>query len=382
MSRPDPKGVVKEYDAENITIGVLGSHSAEEVGIAAKSFGFPTLVVCQKGREELYAKHNRHLFDHVVVLDRFSDILKEDVQDRMRKLNTVFMPNRSFSVYAGYDGIENSFNVPMYGNRSILRAEERNEVKNQYWLLEKAGIRIPKKFSTPDDIDRLAIVKVQQKERKNERAFFQCGTPDEFEKKSKELLRKGVIDEAGLKKARMEEFVLGQKFNANFHGWTIKGFDDFDFVGFDERRQTNLHGILSLPAGDQLSLNVPITNEEVGHSGLTMRESQKPLVYEAAEKFLKACKREFPPGMIGMFSLQGALAYDNNRLEFFVFDVSPRIPGAPAVGPTSPEMRRLTLKYRNQLKSFCMDRIEAPLDLSMLEIRQAVSDDRLGEIVT
>lgn len=380
--------IVSDYDPEGVTVGVLGSHSAEEVGIAAKSLGLPTVVVCQKGREELYAKYNRRLFDHVLLLDRFSDIVKEDVLERLRKLNTIFIPNRSFSVYVGYDNIERKFLLPMYGNRWILRTEERVEAKNQYWLLEKAGIKTPKKFDSPDKIDRLAIVKVQQRLKPLERAFFYVPSGEEYEKKSGELIRKGVIDEEGLRKARIEEYVLGQKFNANFQGWALDNdFDDFDFVGFDDRKQTNLHGLLALPARDQLSIDVPIKNEEIGHYGLTMRESQKPLVYDAAEAFRIVCRSEFPPGMIGLFALQGAVAYDSDdpeerKLAFYVFDVSPRIPGCPCVGPTSPEMRRLSLKYGEVLKSFGHDRIETPMDLPMLEIMYAAKYGRLREIVT
>ena len=263
-----------------------------------------------------------------------------------------------------------------------MRTEERNETKNQYWLLEKAGIRIPKKFNSPNDIDRLVIVKVQQKHRPNERAFFYCSSYEEFKKKSKDLIYTDVISESVLEKARIEEFVLGQKFNANFHGWISKEIGDFDFLGFDERKQTNLHGILSLPAKEQLNLNIPVVNEEVGHSGLTMRESQKPLVYEAAEKFRRICEKEFPPGIFGLFALQGALAYDGNNLEFFVFDVSPRVPGAPAVGPTSPEMRRLSLKYSKLLNHFNISRMETAMDLPMLEIKHAIENNSLGNVVT
>ncbi len=380
LERKEIQEIASNYS--NVTIGVLGSHSAEEVGIAAKAFGFPTVVICQKGRDELYTKYNAHLFDHIITLDKFSDIANDDVQEKLRQLNVIFIPNRSFSVYVGYDTIENSFKIPIYGNRFLLRTEERTEKKNQYWLLEQAGIRIPKKFNSPDEIDRLAIVKVQQKHRPTERAFFYCNSSEEFDKKSKELIEKNIIDEKSLSNARIEEFVLGQKFNANFQGWALKGIGDFDFVGFDERKQTNLHGILSLPAKEQLVLDIPIVNEEVGHSGLTMRESQKPLVYQAAEKFRRVCEKEFSPGMTGLFALQGALAYDNNKLEFFVFDVSPRVPGAPAVGPTSPEMRRLTLKYQNTINQFNIDRLETPMDLPMLEIKYAIGNKKLGEIVT
>lgn len=191
-----------------------------------------------------------------------------------------------------------------------------------------------------------------------------------------------------MKKARIEGCVLGQKFNADFQGWALREtFGDFDFVGFDDRKQTNLHGILSLPANDQLSINIPIRNEEIGHYGLTMRESKKPMVYQTAEKFRRVCEKEYPPGMIGLFALQGAVAYDSDdpeqkRLVFYVFDVSPRIPGCPCVGPTSPEMRRLSLKYQSFLERYKRERIEAPMDLPMLEIKYAAESNKLDKIVT
>ena len=166
ISREEIQGLTSSFDNKSVTVGVLGSHSAEEVGVSAKSIGLRTVVVCQKGREELYAKYNKHLFDFVILLDKFSDIVNPEVQDKLRDYNTIFIPNRSFSVYVGYDNIENKFKVPLYGNRVILRAEERSEKRSQYWLLEHAGIKIPKKFDKPEDIDRLAIVKVQQKKKK------------------------------------------------------------------------------------------------------------------------------------------------------------------------------------------------------------------------
>ncbi len=380
--------IASSYDPKSVTVGVLGSHSAEEVGVSAKSMGLPTVVICQKGREYLYAKYNRHLFDHVILLEKFSDMVNEEVQEKLRELNTIFIPNRSFSVYVGYDNIEKKLKVPLYGNRMILRAEERNEARNQYWLLEKAGIKTPKKFDDPEEIDRLVIVKVQQKKKPLERAFFYAASPEEYRKKAEELIKREVIDEEGLEKARIEEYVLGQKFNANFQGWALNEvFDDFDFVGFDDRKQTNLHGVLSLPARDQLSIDVPIKNEEIGHYGLTMRESQKPRVYRAAEKFRRICEKEYPPGMIGLFALQGAVAYDSDdpeqrRLAFYVFDVSPRIPGCPCVGPTSPEMRRLSLKYREILERYGCERIETPMDLPLLEIKYAAENHELDRIVT
>ncbi len=372
----DVKRLVEDYG--DVTIGIFGSHSAKEIGMAAKAWGFRTVVVVQRGRDKLYTKYNRHLYDEFIILDSFREMLNEEVQERLRELNTIFIPNRSFAVYVGYDGIEKEFEVPIYGNRYLLRAEERNEERNQYYLLEKAGVRIPKVFSSPEEIDRLVVVKVQQAKNPLERAFFYANSPEDYYRQAEELIRQGVIDEEGLAKARIEEYVLGARFNANFHSYALKDvFGDFDFVGFSDRRQVNLQGFLNLPAKDQLKINVPVKNEEIGHFGVTMRESKQDMVYDAAEKFLRACEEEYPPGIIGMFGLQGAVAYspeDDTRLEFVVFDVSFRVPGDPAIGPTSPEMRNLSIKHGVK--------IEDPLDLTMMEIKRAVELERLPEIVT
>ena len=353
------------------TIGMLGSHSAEEIGVSAKANGFRTVIVCQKGREKLYTVYNKHLYDDIIVLDKFSDMIQDTVQTQLQELDTLWIPNRSFSVYVGYDKIEQDFRIPIYGNRGILRVEERGLVKDQYWLLKESGIRIPQSF-TPDTIDRLAIIKIQQKERPLERAFFYANSPADYEKTSQSMIKNGVITEKDLKHATIEEFVIAPRFNANFQAYAMSDFyGSLDLVGFEDRVQTNLGGLLNLPAAEQLKINMAVVNEEVGHKGVTMRESKKPLVYNAAEKLLIGAKEHFPPGMIGLFSLQGALTQQS---EFVVFDLSPRVPGAPCIGPTSPEMRRLSLKFGVAIKS--------PLDLCMIDIIKAVEQGRLAEAAT
>lgn len=365
VNRDEIKSIAGNY--QKVTIGVLGSHSAEEVGMAAKSAGLKTVVICQKGRESLYADYSRHLFDHVIVLNHFKDIL--EVQDQLRELNTVFLPNRSFSVYVGYDNIEDKFLVPIYGNRFMLRIEERTVQRNQYWLLEKAGIRTPKEFINPDEIDRLVVVKLQRKEESVERAFFYPSSPEEYYAQADELLDSDFIRKEDLATARIEEFIIGPRFHANFVAYTL--LPGFDFVGFEDRVQSNISGILALPAKEQLKIDVPVIIEPIGHFGLTMRESKKPLIYEAGRRFIEASKKHFPPGIIGPFSLQGAIPQPP---DFVVFDVSPRIPGSPCVGPSSPEMHRLSLKYNLEIHS--------PLELCMMEIKHALKQSKLAEVVT
>ena len=365
MMKKEIEQVISKYDSQSIHIGVLGSHSALEIASGARQEGFQTIVVCQKGREKTYTKYYEDLFDHVVMLDKFQDIVKPENVEKLNSLQTVFVPNRSFSVYAGYENIEEKFRVPLMGNRYMLRTEERNTPRNQHYLLQKAGILTPKTFKSPEEIDRLAIVKVSEKERAIERAFFYASSPEEYQKKASERINMGIISSEALKQAVIEEYVVGAKFNANFF-WSPLS-DELDLLGFDKRVQTDLDGVLDLPATDQLELNVPTQNIEIGHMGVTMRESQLEMIFEAGERFVQACKNEYPPGMIGLFALQGAVTKD---LKFYVFDVSPRVPGCPCVEPTSPYMK---YKYGFEV---------GPGRRVAMEIKRAVNAGKLADVVT
>ena len=357
--------VIKKYNPKKIRIGVLGSHSALEIASGAKQEGFETVVVCQKGREKTYTKYYKNIFDHVLMLDKFSEMTSQSNVKKLTDLNTIFVPNRSFSVYAGYEAIENQFAVPLMGNRSMLRTEERNTPRNQLYLLQKAGIATPKTFKSPSEIDRLAIIKVPEKERAIERAFFYASSPEEYEKTAQKRIKQGIITPEALKNSVIEEYVIGAKFNANLFWSPLT--DEIDLLGFDRRIQTDLDGILDLPAQEQLELNIPTQNIEIGHMGATMRESQIEKIFEAAEKFINTCKKEYPPGMVGLFALQGAVTKD---LEFYVFDVSPRVPGCPCVEPTSPYMK---YKYGMEV---------GPGRRVAMEVKRAIKEGRLAEVVT
>ena len=299
------------------------------------------------------------------MLDKFADIVKPENLEKLRRLNAIFVPNRSFSVYAGYENIEQNFSVPVFGNRFVLRTEERNTPQNQHYLLKQAQIKTPKIFDSPADIDRLVIIKVCEKDRAIERAFFFAESAGDYEKKSRALIEKGTIDENTLKTAIIEEYVIGAKFNANYFFSPLTG--ELDLLGFDRRVQTDIEGLLDLPAAEQLALNVSAQNIEIGHTGATMRESQLEKIFDAGEKFVAACGLEDPPGMIGLFARQGAIGKD---LEFCVFDVSPRVPGCPCVEPTSPYM-----KYKYGIEV-------GPGRRVAMEIKKAAKEGKLQQILT
>ncbi|MDD1764737.1 MAG: formate--phosphoribosylaminoimidazolecarboxamide ligase family protein [Candidatus Methanomethyliaceae archaeon] len=364
ITREEIWRVLEDYDTRSLTIGTLGSHSALDISDGAKDEEFRTVVVCQKGRELPYTIYRRAV-DETILLDKFAQITNEDIQNQLRDRNTVFIPHRAFSTYVPYDEIENKFLIPMIGNRYILRSEERTAEKNQYYLLERAGIRQPKKFSSPSEIDRLVIVKVQEARRKIERAFFTATSKTDFNKKAKERIAKGLINKEDLKKAVIEEFVVGTYFNFNYFYSPLSG--DVEFMGIDRRLQTNLHDFVSLPAKQQLEIDIVLQNIEIGHMGATVRESMLEQVFEIGIKFAHATKREYPPGIIGPFALQGAITKDQ---EIVIFDVSPRVPGSPVIGTTSPYT-----KYAYGMPMSVGRRIAR-------EVREAAEAGRLREIVT
>lgn len=361
ISRDKIFALVEGYN--DVTVGALGSHSALEIMDGAKDEGLKTVVICQKGRETPYKRFKR-LADNIMVLNKFSDVLQKKTMLALKNMNTIMIPHRSFAVYLGYDSIEDDFMIPIFGSRSMLRAEERTAERNQYYLLEKAGIRHPK-LMKPKQIDRPAMVKVQEAKRNIERAFFIASSFQDYNKKVQERVEKGIIKKHDADKAVIEEFVVGTYFNFNFFYSPLK--DETEFLGIERRLQTNLHDFVSIPARQQMDIDIQLQNIEIGHTPASIRESMLEKIFEAGDRFVDATKKVYPPGIIGPFSLQSVVTVD---MDIVVYDVSLRVPGNPILATTSPYT-----KYHHG-KTFGVGRRIA------MEIKDAYQEGRLKEIVT
>ncbi|MDP9498804.1 MAG: formate--phosphoribosylaminoimidazolecarboxamide ligase family protein [Thermoproteota archaeon] len=322
--------IVSHYDLKDVTVGTIGSHSALEIMDGAKDENLKTICICQKGRELPYRRFKR-LADEIILLDKFSDIIYPENQEKLRQSNTIMVAHRAFTAYLGYDNIENNLRVPVFGNRLLLRAEERTAPRNQYYLLEKSGIRHPKLYHNPSDIDGPAMIKVQEATRKLERAFFIASSYEDYEKKSNQKIEQGLVTKQDLDKATIEEYVPGTYFNLNFFVSPLTG--ETEFLGIERRLQTNIHDIASLSARQQMEIDVPIQYIEVGHTPASIRESLLEKVFEMGDRIAAAARKEYPPGIIGPISLQSVVTVD---LDFVVYDVSLRVPGNPIMATTSP----------------------------------------------
>jgi len=378
IARKKITDVLSKYDLKNIKIGAIASHSALDVFDGATEEGFPTLAVCETGREQTYTRYfrmgkNRGCVGQCLVFDKFSRIMEPGNQGKLRKENVLLVPNRSFSSYCKVGDIEDKFEIPLVGSRNMLRLEERKEKENYYKLLEKCGLPIPREVKKPEDIDRLVIVKLKHAQKKLERGFFTASSYEEYKEKSKKLIGQRVITPEDLKVARVEDYIIGPVFNLDFFYSPLEDeMEPLELLGVDYRFETSLDGHVRLPADQQLTLSEKQKIPEFtvcGHSNATLRESLLEDAFILGEKFVEGAKKHYKPGVIGPFCLQTCVDKD---LKFYIYDVAVRVGGGTNIHMS------MGAPYGNTLwrKPMSTGRRLA------MEIKRAVESEQIEEIVT
>ena len=335
----DISAILKKYDERRIKIATVASHSALDVFDGAVEEGFRTLAVCQKGREATYARYFRAQrdtngnavrgsVDEIMLLDKFAQILDPRNQERLRKDNVLFVPNRALTSYLPVADVEDKLRLPLLGSRNLLASEERGEGRDYYWILQKAGLPFPEKVEDPRQIDSLVIVKLHHAVKKLERGFFTAASYEEYRKKSEQLIAQGVITARDMPNARIERYIIGPVFNLDFFYSPIEEkMEKVELLGIDWRFESSLDGHVRLPAPQQLTLMEKQFWPEYtvcGHNAATLRESLLEKAFALAEKYVKATQEHYAPGIIGPFCLQTCVDKD---LNFWIYDVAPRTGG-------------------------------------------------------
>jgi len=369
MLKKSIKKNLAEYNKNNIHLGTLGGHSALDIALGARKQGLKTVVICQKGRERTYNQYYKNLFDEIILVDKFAELTSSKIVKKLQKLKTVFVQSRYSWVYCNYSEIEKKFPIPIFGVRGLVRREERDANRNQYYLMKKADIRHPKIFKKPQKINKLVLVKVAEATRKHERAFFIAENYQDYQKKSQQLLEQGLIDEESLGKAVIEEFILGASFNFNFFYSPLK--KRLELLGVDTRRASNIDGLTNLPAPEQFKILEYLKPQyvEAGHLACTVKESVLEKAFILGEKLVKVLRAEFPSGMIGPFALQTMLTPGPPKEELVTFDLSLRMPGSPGT---------IFTPYSHYL-------FERPVSVGeriAMEVREALESGALEQIVT
>ncbi|MBI5679657.1 MAG: formate--phosphoribosylaminoimidazolecarboxamide ligase [Methanobacterium sp.] len=352
--------ILEGYDKKDITIATLGSHTSLHILKGAKEEGFKTAVVCEKGREVPYQRFG--VADEYIMVDKFSDIINEDVQQKLRDMNAIVVPHGSFIAYAGLDRVEADFNVPMFGNRSILRWEAERDLERK--LMIESNIRIPNKYESSADIDRTVMVKFPGA--RGGKGYFVCSSPEEFDKKISDMINREWITDADIEHAHIEEYVSGTNYCIHFFYSALK--EEVEIMGMDSRYESNIDGIVRIPAKDQLDLSMDPSYVITGNHPVVMRESLLPQVFDIGDNLVEAAKKLVKPGMNGPFCLQTLC---NDDLEIVVFEMSARIDGG-----TNTFMHASAYSYIMFGEFMSMGRRIAR------EIKNAVAEDKLDIIIT
>ncbi|MCS4541898.1 MAG: DUF1297 domain-containing protein [Euryarchaeota archaeon] len=375
IERREMQEMVAKYK-EPIVLSI-GSHSALDVLDGARAYGFRRIVYVPLKRANIYLRHpivgdqNEEIEDlpeivkrdlivtndvaqikkkgnwklAILIVDRYDDVLKNEYQDAFTELETIQIPNRAFAVYVGgyaCEKIERNFKLPILGSRNLLKIENREEVKeNYYYLLEKGGVPHPEEYKYKvigsgiefeQEVPGPVVFKVPHAVRRLERGFLFAANGKEMERKVREAIEQGDIDPNDLKDGRAEEYVPGVTANLNFFHSPIDAKADLgelskyyennlgtQFISVDMRFEATHDGISRMHAKDQIQCDWSKTRysetfEVVAHGGESVRESLLRLVFPIVDKFDKICKEEYPPGMIGAYCIQTLITFRQQAL--------------------------------------------------------------------
>ncbi len=449
------RGIAGRYKSP---IGVaLGSHSALDSLAGLRDYGLRGLVYTTRGRAEIYLREARvgkpdeviedlpyvtgrdlivsddiqdverrkggDWVEAILILEKYEDILKPENLDALLELEGVQIPNRAFAVYVGGEAcaaVENDFYVPIVGSRRLLKIENREEVKeNYYWYLEKAGIPHPKEFKYTvterglrfiEQVEQPVVLKVPHATRRLERGFIFAADGRSLEEEVEKAIAAGQIIVEDLKVGRAEEYVPGVTANFNFFYSPVNEEEPWgdvekvvprtrlanEFLSIDERRETTHDGILRLHAKEQLKADwsktrYPVTFEVTAHSLISLRESILRKIYPIADAFIETARAVEPPGMIGAYCIQTLITFEKQPM---VEAVSQGIYDAAGdvVHDFVPKTQDVAVRHGGGANvhmglgsQYANAKYKRPMSLGdrvALEIKRASAKSKLGKIVT
>jgi 5-formaminoimidazole-4-carboxamide-1-(beta)-D-ribofuranosyl 5'-monophosphate synthetase len=351
--------IVSKYDKSSVSVATIGSHSALNIFKGAKELGFRTVCICAKGRDKLYKRFK--LGDEYIILDKLEEIHNEDVQEKLRKLNSVVIPHGSFNAYLEQEKLQN-WAVPIMGNRKLLDYET-SRIRQHDWM-KAAGLKVPRIYGSPDDIRGLAFVKFPGA--KGGKGYFVVDNRQDYEKKIAMMLKKKLITEDEAAHSYIQEYIIGV--NTYPHYFQSPLNDETEFMGVDKRYESSVDGVFRIPVPEQIGQDISPSFSIVGNFPMVLRESLLDEVFNIGERIVKQSKKISPPGLIGPFCMETII---RENLEIVSFEISSRIvAGCNALIGQSPYMY---LRYDEPM--YMGKRIAK-------EIRDAIEQDRLDEIVT
>lgn len=329
-------------------VGTYASHSALQILKGARDEGFKTVAFGKERVKPLYTKY-------FPVADEF--LVGEYPEKELLEKEVIVIPTGSFVAHLGIERVE-SMKVPYYGNKAVLRWESDRNLERKW--LQKAGLKVPRVYEDPDDIDVPVIVKFHGA--RGGKGYFLARDSRDFWETAKKA---GITDKEGLRGVQIQEYILGVPVYPHYFYSKLNG--ELELMSVDRRYETNVDGIGRINAKDQLELGIEGSYVVVGNIPIVLRESLLMDVMEMGERTVKAAE-ELMGGIWGPFCLETILT---DEMEFIVFEISARI-----VAGTNPFVNGSPYSWL---------RYDVPMSTGRRiarEIKQAIEEDRLGDILT
>ena len=249
--------ILRRYQKGKVTIGTLGSHSALNIFKGAKEEGFGTICICKKDDEIVYQRFP--LSDDIILVENFNELLRDDIQQRLRQKNTILIPHGSFDPYIGTEKIMNELHIPLLGNRELLHWETNRE-KQREWL-SRAGLTVPKTFEDPNEIKGLVIAKLPGA--KGGKGYFLANSLESFHEKAEDMIKRGHLRREQLRNIHLQEYILGVNVYPSYFYSPLK--NEVELLGIDKRYESTVDNLGRMPADEQLQLALNPTYTIIGN---------------------------------------------------------------------------------------------------------------------
>ncbi len=266
--------------------------------------------------------------------------------------DSIMIPHGSFISYLSLEYIEQSFSLPVFGNKYLFKWESDRELEHQW--LSSSGIQIPRSFESPSEIDGPVIIKLFGA--KGGMGYFLATDQEDFERKIQRV--EGPY--------QIQEYIIGVPMYFHFFHSPLN--NELELLSIDRRYETNVDGLGRITGADQAQLSIAPSYTVVGNFPLVIRESMLETVFDIGERVVRESRHREDGGLIGPFCLETICTPD---LDIVTFEISARI-----VAGTNPFMPSSPYTYAKYGKDISCGRRIA------MEIKDAIATDRLEEVTT
>ncbi|PIR55565.1 5-formaminoimidazole-4-carboxamide-1-(beta)-D-ribofuranosyl 5'-monophosphate synthetase [Candidatus Peregrinibacteria bacterium CG10_big_fil_rev_8_21_14_0_10_36_19] len=332
-------------------IATIGSHTALQILKGAKDEGFETICICEKGKDRPYRSYG--VADQIIEVDSFRNFF--EIEQQLIDQNAIMIPHGSFVAYIGPEKMMD-LKMMYYGTKGILEWESDRNMERE-WLL-KAGIKLPRVFSKPEDIDRPVIIKFHGAH--GGKGYFIANTPEEFYAKYKKYEGKKGHEEFAI-----QEYVVGVPVYTHYFYSRLN--DELEVMGFDKRYESNADSIGRVAAKDQVDVGIDTTYTITGNVPIVLRESLLPEIFEMGQRVVDSSKTIVDGGLFGPFCLEGII---DPELNYYVFEISARI-----VAGTNPYVNGSPYTWLRYNEPMSTGRRLAR------DIKEAITADKLDKIL-